>query len=139
MAELSSDTVLGRLYRYARSKFSDQMSPEEQAHPEESVQKGLKELQDEDSKQDNKRLCSELVAEVVRDVQGIMEQRLQHELGVKSLVFRPVIPADRKIGSYTIDVLVEELKRSGAYTRVPDSLAVRLCVRLPEPVAILGT
>jgi hypothetical protein len=139
MADMSSDTVLGRLYRYALDKFSSQMTPEQQAHPEQSVQKGLEELEAEDSRQGNKRLCSELVAEVVRDVQRVMEQRLQHELGIRAMVFRPVIPADRKIGSYTIDVLVEELKRSGAYSRVPDSLAVRLCVRLPEPVAILRT
>ena len=53
------------------------------------------------------------------------------------MVFRPILPADKKLSSYTIDVLVEELKRSGAYSRVPDSLAIRLCVRLPDPVEIL--
>ena len=138
--ELPKNTVLGRVYRYALEKFSGQAIPEEMANSQQSIQAGIEEMGAEaaqDPKKDTKRLCSELVAEVVRDIHGIMEQRLQQELGVQTLVFRPIIPADRKLGSYTIDVLVEELKRSGGYSQVPDSLAVRLCVQLPEPAKIL--
>lgn len=138
LVELPGDAILGRLYRYALEKFSAQMGPKED--PEQGLQEGLKEMEADaakDPKGANKRLCSELVAEVVRDIHGMMEQRLQQELGVQTMVFRPILPADKKLSSYTIDVLVEELKRSGAYSRVPDSLAIRLCVRLPDPVEIL--
>jgi hypothetical protein len=127
LAEMPEGSLMRQLFDWANQKFSKLLTSPSPMQTEESSQ-GSPQLE---------RLCSELVAEVIRDVQQEMERKIQQQYGVSIPIFRPVIPADKKLSTYTIDTLLEDLKKSGAYFRAKEPLAIRLFIDLPQPCQVL--
>lgn len=122
LSEMPEGSLMRELYEWAKEKFpqlqGQRVSGQTEVEPESA------------------RLCSELVAEVIRDIQARMERYLQQELQVTFPVLRDVLPSDKPVSSYTLDTLAIDLQQSGVYSVVPEPLALRLCVSLPPRLPI---
>ena len=123
LSEMPEGSLIRQLFEWAKKKFPDFLK----ARAPMEVEGG----------HGTEMLCSELVAEVIRDVQLDVEHELQQQFGVDFPILRPVIPPGKDLSTYTIDSLVDELKRSRAYSRVPEPLSTRLFVALPPPCEAL--
>jgi hypothetical protein len=116
LSDMPEGSLIRELYEWGKTKFPDIAIPAPAREEKPDV---------------NERLCSELVAELIRGIQSAMERKLQQEFQFSEPIFIPVIPTDKDVSKYTVDSLLDEINRSGAYSRAQDSLAVRLYFDLP--------
>ena len=84
-----------------------------------------------------RRMCTELVAEVLRDILGKMEESLQKDAGSKGPFLQSIIPTDVDLPHYALDALIKQLQCGMVYTRIKEPLSIRLVVALPEPCPLL--